>query len=1820
MKTTFHYSSTETDFEYNELAWDFFYFYDCDPEKHPKLFSQEDAPKSFWRGPHGYPRKQSPISGGSYCRPQRGCHPQAGESEGDMPAQPSRLRPSIATNQRVPTPSREHFVEPPSPHPAHRASNFADDVVSELSDTRQETLLKGLYQLVTDMEITRRAPLMERAVLRAIHLLTLNTKMQFLTFMVDTISEMTEGTLHSYLLQILHGEEVAALSVQAGEPIHETARLTYGSALDHISAIRQTELGARIRKIFALIFMAGMLGRDPEKQYPGIYKRVIVAEGVEKMDGIDITEEVLNTIRTVWDVVQTCITEKHYGPLLGSTVKLKDLQATHVRLKSEIDFFMNGTYARLRMSTDGVPGEPAVFIKELADHTINVAEVQKRNKEKTLMSVYAMMLLECSQMTNRVREQRTRTTSRRAPFGALFVGRTGVGKSVVAVAFLRDALRIAGLPHSNEYIAWVNTAEAFMTTVTNYTLGVIMDDVANTRAEFQKTDELINIIRISNTACTPVEKADLSDKGTVFHNSQVFVATSNTTDLQAPRLSMEPAAMLRRFNIHVTVRAKERFSTQRQPHHLPMLDASKFNDGIYTRSQEFLVQSYIPLKMTSEQGAAQQQGIYEPIPGLEEWVEYGQMMKVLAPLIRGHFDRQARYLQEVEEDALAPLCDHGYTTARKCPDCAAEGAPAAAGDGVDVRAARLRALETQAGEREPEPLQPPPPRGPRGFWSRNSMASLASASTDEFAVDEGSTAPPPSLRSVESFVFGPEAAARMQQQRLSPPPVAERVRTTWNDWWNPPAPVVEVPRAVAFWDIITKGKLPVEDLFLKSPTLFITCVMGVFPAMVAASFTGVVSCFVSLAGLWHYATFVSTMIGCIYTASHSAYVYASCRIAGMPADVLRKHITRIATRKMAIIMGSVIVGAGAIALAVRLASPKSPSSEEKKDDSKGVNLTINNAAPAAPALVAAAVTPPLTEQGGKPSIPDPVARGNEWVQRTLECYHMPSQVTQLTATREQSIAKLSKQLFNVTITYASSEVVTQAWMPVTNYAIMPMHNFLRESGEFSSIKEMTFTITGEQRGATFKCRTCPELVQRIGDSDLAVVYVGVGGTLYNLVDFVSDAPDGPEAQCVEELSRVNEGEQTYAVRTERYQVTPGTVVCGERNWTYPGYIYQRATPTFKGLCGALLVTAGQFPMVIGMHTMGRNGQTEGRAARLTGDSIRAAIEQVRQRCPDNGPFVAMSDRLFTPPGMEIKAELGELAPRSLLNETANGTSFIPLGTLRNHVQNKPRTRLMVSHYSKLVEEITKMKRGTEPNVTYGRSVNFKRRVDEMGIITQLDWKYFMLACRDYEDELEAVVRNIPNVKEMLRPLLASEVLDGVVGCSSINAMNFSTARGFPFSGNKHSIYEWHNEMGETFRLPTGSFHAEVESALDLLRAGKRANFVFNSNQKDEAKKIGATKCRVFEACPTALIYLTRMYFLPIVRIFSLFPLHTESAVGINASGPEWDALARYIMEYDGENAMAKDWKGFDTSQAYQESKRAFALLIWIGRTFGLYSEDDEVVMWGLAEEICRYIAMFLSDVRMNDGSNSSGNALTVIINNIVHAHRDRAAFYALWARELERDGDSTLPRFRADEHKRFVDTAGIELPAGYRNELKPLLPGLGGRFADYVRPTYYGDDSLASVRQCARGFFNQIAYAGWYAEQGKVVTAADKGAVTEPFMSWDDVTFLKRKFRYDADMGRIMAPLEMESIYKPMHVWPKKQVQGKEVQLAVLIDNASRELFQHGREEFDNRATSLRALAIAAGVTGYLQLNMVPSFDHYADLERDGIPDSAGPIPTFDTE
>jgi hypothetical protein len=287
-----------------------------------------------------------------------------------------------------------------------------------------------------------------------------------------------------------------------------------------------------------------------------------------------------------------------------------------------------------------------------------------------------------------------------------------------------------------------------------------------------------------------------------------------------------------------------------------------------------------------------------------------------------------------------------------------------------------------------------------------------------------------------------------------------------------------------------------------------------------------------------------------------------------------------------------------------------------------------------------------------------------------------------------------------------------------------------------------------------------------------------------------------------------------------------------------------------------------------------------------------------------------------------------------------------------------------------------------------------------------------------------------------------------------------------------------------------------------------------------------------------------MYFLPIARILSLFPIDSECAVGVNAMGPEWDLLAKHMRKFGSDRILAGDYSKYDLRMPASLIIAAFKVLIQIGKECGQYTSDDIMVMRGICTEIAFSCVAYNGDILIHRGSNPSGQNLTVYVNCIVNSLLLRCAYYHLYP---------------ADEGN----------PEPFRHNCAIMT---------------YGDDVKGSVREGC-DWFNHISYADFLKHRGMVFTMPDKESIPTPYMNDSDADFLKRHNFLNEDTGYIHGVLDESSIFKSLHTILKSKAVSALDQSAGNIDGALREWWQYGRSMYEKRRAQMTNVARRAGIT-----------------------------------
>lgn len=423
--------------------------------------------------------------------------------------------------------------------------------------------------------------------------------------------------------------------------------------------------------------------------------------------------------------------------------------------------------------------------------------------------------------------------------------------------------------------------------------------------------------------------------------------------------------------------------------------------------------------------------------------------------------------------------------------------------------------------------------------------------------------------------------------------------------------------------------------------------------------------------------------------------------------------------------------------------------------------------------------------------------------------------------------------------------------------------------------------------------------------------------------------------------------------------------------------------------------------------------------------------------------------------------------------------------------------------------------------------------------------------------------------EELQVVDLGTALNGAPGIKYIDSVNRSTSAGYPFNKSKkyflHSMEE--NEIWQDGVDIDGTIEVQVDECLQAYARGERFHPIFKGTLKDEAlpfKKIETKKTRVFTGGPFAWGLVVRMHYLSFVRLMTKHRLVFEAAVGTNTHSREWEQLGGYLTKHGCHRMVAGDYAAFDKGMPASVMMAAFEVMVNIHRAARdaegnrIFTDDDLLAMTCIATDTSYPTIDFHGDLIEFNGTNPSGHPLTVIVNCIANSLYMRYAYSVL--------AKGSGSKFDVSD------------------------------FQEHVALLTYGDDNAMSVsEECT--FFNHTAIQGVLAGVGIKYTMADKEAESEPFITIDDVSFLKRTWRFDTDLVAYVAPLEHDSINKMLTIGVVSKTNCAEATAADVISSALGEYFFYGKEEFHKRREALLAAASECGVLPYLTPAKTPTWE-----------------------
>ena len=746
-----------------------------------------------------------------------------------------------------------------------------------------------------------------------------------------------------------------------------------------------------------------------------------------------------------------------------------------------------------------------------------------------------------------------------------------------------------------------------------------------------------------------------------------------------------------------------------------------------------------------------------------------------------------------------------------------------------------------------------------------------------------------------------------------------------------------------------------------------------------------------------------------------------------------------------------------------------------------------------------------------------------------------------TSTKDM-IHLVSKNLVYGTVVVGDKTMMVNALFIKSNLVVIPSHYF---SGD--KVLDVTFRKNNPTcSGGKFATRISREASYHIPNTDLVVCYSTTGGSFKDLTPYL---PMGPLRACqFTMLWRAKDGELSEYEGVSIPKRTSNGIA------TFDGGEYANlSTLTFRGMCGATLISHGRVTTIMGFHLGGKSGTRKGCYGTLTREDFELAEAHLRDV---EGVLLTGSAEKFEVQVLEKQViDDGPIHPKSPLNYMPHDSQVEYYGQCPGRALSFSSVR--VTPISHIVTDICGV-----PNI-WGPP---KMKPDWFGwqtclanlAVPALPYAHDLLSIcvKDYKSALLDIF-NKPLWRDS-KPLTYYQNTCGIPGKKFMDGIKLNTSIGFPLTGSKRNyiIQEEPDDVWQEKWRFTDDINVEIDRCEECYRRGERAYTIAKACKKDEV--LSKDKCRIFYGNPIALTFLIRKYYLPIIRVLQMNPLVSECAVGINSHGPEWEELHQFVFKHGENRLIGGDYGKYDQKIPSQLILASLRIMIDFAKQCN-YCDDDINIMEAMAGDIVYAIIAFNGDlIGLTEGTHISGNSLTVVINGICGSLNQRAYFYTLFK------------------------------PESYMTR-KP--------FRDYVNLITYGDDNIGSVHPDIEEFGIK-GLSEFLKEYGQIYTMPDKESELVRFLDPLDFEFLKRKSVFCPKRKCHIGALIEKSIFKSLHCFlrDKSTLNTEEMACALNIDTALREWFNHGEEVYIKRLQDMRDVAKEAKLT-YLCTRLDLSYD-----------------------
>lgn len=594
--------------------------------------------------------------------------------------------------------------------------------------------------------------------------------------------------------------------------------------------------------------------------------------------------------------------------------------------------------------------------------------------------------------------------------------------------------------------------------------------------------------------------------------------------------------------------------------------------------------------------------------------------------------------------------------------------------------------------------------------------------------------------------------------------------------------------------------------------------------------------------------------------------------------------------------------------------------------------------------------------------------------------------------------------------------------------------------------------------------------------------------------------------------------------------------------------------TVYGDCGSLYV--GKFNktlVILGMHVARNHLSNDVYAVKLDRALINAMIDRFPNQARVQGSLPLVDSKNIVAPS------IGVVHPKSPLNFVEGNVRVYGSVTYRDGNKSRVGKTLLCSQ---LVERTTQdgdlsildimhppVMKGWKPKYLSLKEMVSTYQDTNINILTKCTDAY-----------INDIITSLPKDEiDLISVLDLDTAVNGADCVSYIDGIKRSTSAGFPWRKPKKQFLDFKlDEEGDL--TDKVNLVPEMEERVNMIESlylnNTRFCPMYAATLKDEPvslSKVEQGKTRVFCAAPMDYTIVVRKLYLPIIRVMQRNKLLFETGVGCQVQTSEWDDFYQYLTHFGCDRIVAGDYSKYDKKMAPCFILEAFRVLRTLAEKAG-YSIEQLKAMDCVSLDTAFPNIDYFGDYIETRGTNPSGHPLTVIVNSIVNSLYMRYAYVSI-------NSSSNLSDFK-----------------------------------QYVNLLTYGDDNIMGISPQIP-WFNHTAIQDSLAAIGVVYTMADKESISKPYINISEASFLKRRFVYSKDHGKIVCPIEHASISKMLTSCVHNKEYVPEQHMMSVFRSAMGEYFWYGRSIYDDRRQKFLSIVNEEGYGVFVEDSTFPLFD-----------------------